>query len=139
VEEWRERALRLQAEMDNFRRRQQRLAQDESREERDRLLKGFLVVIDNLERALAAPAGDNDQIRQGVGLTYRAAMQFLQQEGVAQIRAENQLFDPNWHEAVATLPSRDAAAGPNTVVQVMQQGYHVGERLLRPAKVVVAV
>ncbi len=136
---WQDRALRLQAEMENYRRRQKRLAQDQIETERERLLKAFVEVIDDLERALASPSGDGGGLREGVQLTYRAALQRLKREGAEQIEAQGQRFDPAWHEAVSTLPSRQLGAAPETVVQVLEPGYRLGDRLLRPARVVVAV
>jgi molecular chaperone GrpE len=163
-EYWRERALRLQAEMENYRKRQQRLAQDEIEAERQRLLRAFLRVVDDLERALqsttsrrldgtghrlgsgtpqaeavASPANGDRALRQGIELTHRAALQFLQNEGVERFAAEGQPFDPNWHEAVATVSRDGGKATPRTVVQVVEPGYRLGDRLLRPARVVVAV
>jgi molecular chaperone GrpE len=138
AEGWREQALRLQAEMGNYRKRQQRLAQEQIEEERRRLLGAFLGVVDDLERALNAPQDGGDGLRQGVKLTHRAAMQLLQKEGVEPISAQNQPFDPNWHEAVATI-GRGSDMPSETVVRVMEPGYRLGERLLRPARVIVAV
>jgi molecular chaperone GrpE len=138
AEEWRGQVARLQADMENYRKRQQRLAQDQIDTERQRLLNAFLVVVDDLERALAAPAGDARALRQGVELTHRAALQFLQKEGVEPLQAEYQPFDPNWHEAVATVGHNGHGLAPNTIVQVVEAGYRLGDRLLRPAKVVVA-
>lgn len=139
AEEWREQALRSQADMDNFRKRQKRLAQEEIAVERGRLLTGFLSVVDDLERALAAPIGDVDGLREGVELTHRTALQFLEKEGVETIQAENRPFDPNWHEAVSTVASNDSGLEADTVAHVLEPGYRLGENLLRPAKVVVAV
>ncbi len=155
LEEWRERALRLQADMENYRKRQQRLAQDQIEQERNRLLNAFLGVVDDLERALATPAGDDsprdaagtagdalgrgNALRRGVELTHHAAMQLLEKEGVTAISAAHRPFDPNWHEAVATVPRDGSDVAPDTVVQVIEPGYRLGEQLLRPAKVVVAV
>jgi molecular chaperone GrpE len=144
LEEWRDRALRLQADMDNYRKRQQRIAQDQTRHERSRLLNAFLGIVDDLERALATPAGDNglrqgDGFRRGIELTHRAAMQLLQKEGAVAIEAEHQPFDPNWHEAVATIPRNGSEIAPGTVIQVIEPGYRLEDQLLRPAKVVVAV
>jgi molecular chaperone GrpE len=136
---WRDQALRLQAEMDNYRKRQQRWAQDQIEAERQKLLGAFLPVVDNLERALAAPAGDGEGLRQGIHLTYRTALQLLQKEGVEQVQAEGRPFDPHWHEAVATVGLDGRHVAPNTVVRVMEPGYCLGDRLLRPARVVVAV
>jgi len=137
--DWQDRALRLQAEMENYRRRQQRLAQDQIEEERERLLKAFLDVVDDLERALAAPSRDGDRVREGVQLTHRAALQRLKKEDVERIEAQGQRFDPAWHDAVSTVPGRQVGAAPETVVQVLEPGYRRGTRLLRPARVVVAV
>jgi molecular chaperone GrpE len=139
VDEWRDRALRLQADMDNYRKRQQKLAQDQVEAERQRLLGAFLPIVDDLERALEAPASDANGLRQGVELTHRAAVQMLREEGVERVHAEDRPFDPNWHEAVATVGRNGSSIEPNTVVQVLEPGYRLGDRLLRPARVVVAV
>jgi molecular chaperone GrpE len=137
--DWRDLALRLQAEMENFRRRQQRLAQGQIEEERQRLLRDYLQVMDNLERALAAPAGDPKALVEGVQLTRRALQQRLQREGVTRIEARGRPFDPNWHEAVTAVPHDGTGATPGTVIQVLEPGYRLGEQLLRPARVIVAV
>jgi molecular chaperone GrpE len=139
AEGWRDQALRLQAEMDNYRKRQQRWAQDQIEAERQELLGAFLRVVDDLERALAASASDGEGLRQGVQLTYRTALQLLRKEGVEQIQAEGRPFDPHWHEAVSTVGLDGHHVAPNTVVRVMESGYRLGDRLLRPARVVVAV
>jgi molecular chaperone GrpE len=124
--------------MASFRRRQQRFAQDQIEAERERLLNSFLGVVDNLERALDAPVDDSRSLRQGIELTRRAALQLLQQEGVERLQAEGRVFDPHWHEAIAAQNSSSHSA-PDTVVQEMQPGYRLGDRLLRPAKVIVSI
>jgi molecular chaperone GrpE len=145
VDDWRDRAMRLQADMDNFRRRQQRLAQDQNDAERQRLLGAFLQVVDDLERALAAPSAPSDGLhhgdglRHGLELTHRTAMQMLRREGVEPIEARDQPFDPNWHDAVATVGHDGSRAAADTVIEVVEPGYRLGDRLLRPAKVIVAV
>ncbi len=148
VEIWRDRALRLQAEIDNFRKRQRRLAEERVVADRERLLRSFLRVGDDLERALAqqtaaqrtANAGGTDveSLRQGVDLTYRSLMHMLDQEGAEPIEAAGQPFDPAWHEAVGTVPSPNVGVEPDTVVEVVQTGYRLGDRLLRPARVIAA-
>jgi molecular chaperone GrpE len=125
--------------MDNYRKRQQRLAQDQIDAERQRLLGAFLQVVDDLERALAAPSAPGDGLHSGVELTHRTAMQMLQKEGVEPIEAKGRPFDPNWHEAVATVGHNGSDAVADTVVEVVEPGYRLGDRLLRPAKVIVAV
>jgi molecular chaperone GrpE len=137
--DWHDRALRLQAEMENYRRRQRRLAQDEIESERERLLRVFLEVVDDLERALASPSEGGGGLREGVQLTHRAALQRLKKENVERIEAQGRRFDPSWHEAVSSVPGRPLGVAPETVVQVLEPGYRLGDRLLRPARVVVAV
>ena len=85
-----------------------------------------------------APVSTHD-LRQGVRLTHRSALQLLEREGVERIQPKNQPFDPNWQEAVSTIAYDRAGSAPDTVVQVLEPGYRLGDQLLRPAKVVVAV
>lgn len=136
--DWRDLALRLQADMDNFRKRQQRLAQEQMTSERERLLRGVLPVADNLERALAH-ASAQDRLRQGVALTHSVLMQWLRQQGVEPLDPVGKPFDPAWHEAVGTVPSAHHGVEPQTVVAVSEMGYRLNDRVLRPAKVIVAV
>jgi molecular chaperone GrpE len=138
-DEWRDRAVRLQADMDNYRRRRRLLAQEEIKAERQRLLRGYVSVIDDLDRALSVTEGGSAGLRHGIELTRRGALQFLQKEGVEKIEAQGQAFDPAWHEAVATVDGSGLAGNRDTVVRVIESGYRLGDELLRPAKVVVAV
>lgn len=138
LEMWRDRALRLQAEIENFRKRQRRLAQDSIEEDRARLLRNFLMIADDLERALRADDGDNGSLREGVAVIQRSVSQLLKQEGVQRIEATGEAFDPMWHEAVGTVLHGRVGAEPDTVVDVTQPGYRLDGRLLRPARVVVA-
>jgi molecular chaperone GrpE len=137
--DWQERALRLQAEMENYRRRQRRLAEDQIEAERSRLLQAFLRVVDDLERALTVPSRGGEGLREGILLTHRAAMNLLKGEGVERMYPENQPFDPNWQEAISTVSHGQANAAAGTVVQVVEPGYQIEGRLLRPSKVIVAV
>jgi len=137
LEMWRDRALRLQAEMENFRKRQQRMAEMRILEERERLLRAFLAIVDDLERALSADEVDVDSLKQGVSVTYQAAMRLLNQEGVESIAAAGRPFDPGRHEAIGSIPGGHQVE-PGTVVEVVQRGYRLGDRLLRPARVIVA-
>jgi molecular chaperone GrpE len=138
VEVWRDRALRLQAEMENFRKRQQRLAEERIVADRERLLRSFLRVADDLERALSTDGVDAESLREGVDLTHHALIQLLDREGVEPIQAKGQPFDPAWHEAVGTVPHERAGVEPDAVAEVVQVGYRLGDRLLRPARVIVA-
>lgn len=138
VEGWRDRALRLQAEIENFRKRQRRLAKERIAADRGRLLLKFLTVADDLERAFNGDSRDADNLREGVGMTYRSLMQILRQEGVERIEAKGEPFDPLWHEAVGTVSHEHAGVEPDIVVEVSQPGYRLDGRLLRPARVIVA-
>ena len=138
LDAWRDRALRLQAEIENFRKRQQRLAEERILADRERLLRAFLDVADNLERALDADTASVGSLRQGVDLTHQTLMRLLNHEGVEPVLALGQPFDPAWHEAVSTVSHAQAGAEPNTIVEVGQNGYRLGDRLLRPARVIVA-
>jgi molecular chaperone GrpE len=137
AEVWRDRALRLQAEMDNYRKRQQRLAEERIVEEREQLLRAFLPVADDLERALNANKVGLESLREGVELTHQTLMQILDQEGVKRIPTIGRPFDPTWHEAVGTVPHQKAEIEPGMVAVVVQEGYRLGDRLLRPARVIV--
>lgn len=135
---WRDRALRLEAEMDNFRKRQQRLAEERILADRERLLRDFLTLTDDLARALAVDDADFAALREGVALTYQGMLRLLGQEGAEPVPAEGEPFNPEWHEAVGTIPHQAAGVEPDRVAEVVRPGYRIGERLLRPAQVIVA-
>jgi molecular chaperone GrpE len=139
--DWKDRALRLQAEMDNYRKRQQRSTQDEVRKAQDRLLLEVLSIADNLDRALAVPGRpghDPTSLLEGIEITRDATLQLLRGYGIERIPAERQPFDPRWHEAVDVVSAESLGLEPGTVVEVRQPGYSRAGRLLRPARVVVA-
>ncbi len=133
--DWKSKALELQAEMDNFRKRQQRRAEEAIAQEKERLLTRFLSVADNLGRALAHADEPTAGLYQGVELTHRELMRILEVEGVSRLESVGQPFDPTLHEALATMP---AEAEPETILEEVEAGYRLGDKLLRPAKVVVA-
>ncbi|MGQ9501636.1 MAG: nucleotide exchange factor GrpE [Anaerolineae bacterium] len=133
-------ALRLQAEMSNFRRRQEQRAEEAIAREKERLLQLFLPVADNLRRALETESAGSIRdectaLREGVQLTYHELKRLLENEGVREIEALGQPFTPELHEAVATVadPIRSGL-----IVEVVEPGYTLNGRLLRPARVVVA-
>jgi molecular chaperone GrpE len=134
--EWKDRALRLQAEMDNFRKFQVRRADDQIAAERERLLRAFLPVADNLARALAQADASPASLREGLNLIVQSMMHTLEMEGVKRIKALGQPFDPEYHEAITTLPSNAEAS---TIIEEIEPGYTLHGALLRPAKVIVAV
>jgi molecular chaperone GrpE len=134
-----ERLLRAVADADNARKRGKKDLADARIDARTAVLKEMLPVIDNLERAVnhAEAAGqDMGPIGEGVKLVLRQFAQALERCDVRSLDAEGKPFDPNVHEAIAQAESADVPAG--TVLQVMQRGYTIGERLLRPSLVVVA-
>jgi molecular chaperone GrpE len=139
---WQDRALRLQAEMDTFRRHQRRIAKDQIRIDQERLLSEMLSVVDNLDRTLAAaqdaPQPLDASLRQGVALTRNQLLHLLDRYDVQRIHAYGKSFDPHWHKAVAVVPAGELGVETGTVIQVTQSGYRRGERLFRPASVVVA-
>jgi molecular chaperone GrpE len=130
--------VRSVAELDNVRKRGRKDVDDARFDAQTRVLREMLPVIDNLERALAhaTAAGDKSGVLEGVRLVLRQFAQALERQNVHPVEAKGKPFDPNEHEAVSQLETADAAAG--TVVDVLQTGYRIGERLLRPALVVVA-
>jgi molecular chaperone GrpE len=135
-ENW-DRYLRSAADLENLRKRQKREMDDVRLESKGRVLKEMLPVVDNLERAIehaTAQAGTNPII-EGVQLVLRQFLTAFERLDVTPVEAAGQPFDPNLHEAIS---QQESDAPPGTVVQVLQRGYKSGDRLLRPALVVVA-
>ena len=130
-------ALRLQADMINFRRRQEQRANQAIEAEKLRLLAAFLGILDNLEAALTHIPQD-DPLYGGVSATYDSMVNLLLREGVQAIPAVEQPFDPNVHEAVATVPAVPDQPTNLWVVEEERRGYRLGDAILRPACVIVA-
>jgi molecular chaperone GrpE len=135
-----DRHVRLQAEFENFRRRGLKERQETLQYGHQNLVKDLLTAVDNLERAIEhteqSPDAELTSLLQGVVLVQRELLGALGKHGVSVVEAEDQLFDPAVHEAMGQVPSADVA--PNTVVQVLQKGYQLRDRLLRPARVMVS-
>ncbi len=127
--------MRLQADMANFRQRQQRRADEAIAGERERLLRLMLPLADNLVRALSQADQGNDALRQGIELTQRELLRTLAAEGVTRLETIGRRFDPELHEAIAVVPT---AHETDTIVEEVEAGYQLGDKLLRPARVVVA-
>ncbi len=130
--------LRLQADFDNYRRRTQREKEDLAEYASQKLVTSILPIIDNFERAVAVQATgvESKGILQGVQMIQRQMMELLQREGLAEMNAQGQPFDPNFHEAVMQVPAEGVE--DNTVVDVLQKGYCLKDRVIRPAMVRVA-
>lgn len=129
--------LREQAETQNIRRRLQQKAEDDRKRAIEKLVAELLPVIDNLERAIDA-AGDDEHVKaykEGVELTYKSFVDVLAKFNVQQLNPIGEPFDPQFHEALTMVPN--PAMEPNSVMDVMQKGYTLNDRLLRAAKVVV--
>src|SRR5438067_4791302 len=126
---------RLKAEFDNYRKRSARDQESLVARAGERLVKELLPVLDDLERALeAAEQHEEAQLEDGVRLVHRSLAQLLRKEGLAEIETDGR-FDPHVHEALLSQPS-DAEEG--SVLDVVQKGYRLGDRVLRPARVVIA-
>ena len=144
LSDMRDRALRALADAENTRRRAEREKQDASQYAITRFARDMLQIADNFARALAAcPAEKREaadpQVKaviDGVEATERQLLQALERHGVKPIDTSNGKFDPNLHQAIAEVPGNGKAGG--SIVDVVQPGYTIGERLLRPAMVTVA-
>lgn len=131
--------LRTRAEMENFRRRLQREKEELGKFANESLLREMLPVMDNLERAVMHAAGSDDNLvslLDGVKLTLGQFQKVLEKFNVTALEAKGKIFDPACHEAMGQLERDDCEA--NTVVEVMQTGYLLNDRLLRPALVLIS-
>jgi molecular chaperone GrpE len=137
IERLRELYLRKLADFDNYRKRQEREMADFRRAANADVLRDFLAVVDNLERALGAPTEGAEALRAGVELVLRQCQDVLARHGVKNVDPEGQPFDPALHEAIHRVESPEVTRA--TVSQVFQKGYVMNDRLLRPALVVVAM
>jgi len=126
---------RAQAEFINYKNRVQRDREVDFLSMKGDIVKKVLPVLDDLERALANRPEDNSWAN-GMELIARKFQNILEAEGVKRIEAKGQLFDPNFHEAISSEPNDDVESGH--VIEVVQTGYMLGERVIRPAMVRVA-
>ncbi len=126
-------AQRTQADFDNFRRRNESVRADAYAEGQRTVAKAMLAVLDNLERALAAPAAEGDSLRTGVEMTHKQMLAAYEKLGVTVIDRLGEKFDPNIEDAVMQGTAEEGE--PGTVCAVFQKGYLMGEHLLRPAMV----
>jgi molecular chaperone GrpE len=132
-----DRLLRLAAEFDNYRKRVDRDRRDQSDAAVASAVEDLLPIVDNLERALEAPAGsDGESYRQGVELIHRQMLELLRRRGVTPIESVGTDFNPELHQAVAHEVSPEHREGE--VIAEFRRGYKLGDRLLRPAMVKVA-
>ena len=138
IAELKDKYLRVLAESENARKRIRQQSEESIRIQKEALLREVLPIIDNLERAVEAArgGGNGKPIVEGVELVLRSMHDFLRNQGVTQVSALGERFDPSRHEAVSQVES--SAHQPNTVVEEFNRGYQIGDRTLRPARVTVA-
>ena len=134
--EMREILLRERAEIENQRKRLQRDLESARKFANERLLGDLLPVCDSLERGLAVENADNAALREGMDLTLKALLKVAENNGLKALEPIGQPFNPELHQAMSMIDAPGQA--PNTVVAVMQKGYVLNERLLRPALVAIA-
>jgi molecular chaperone GrpE len=128
--------LRLAADFDNYRKRVAREHAELTQRANERLLNELLPVLDDLERALEAAAEHEEaKLEEGVQLVHRALAALLERHGLIEIDTAG-AFDPHVHEALLAQPGEGAEEG--SVLQVLQKGYRLGDKVLRPARVIVA-
>lgn len=141
LEEAKDRHLRLAAEFDNFRRRTLKERHELLTYSNESLIKELLPTVDNLERALehaqnTEEGDDVEKFLEGVELTYRSLMRVLEQAGLKRVESENASFDPELHQAIRQVSAEGRE--PGAIVETLQRGYRLKDRLIRPALVVVA-
>lgn len=132
-----DRLLRTAAEFENYRKRIDRERRDQADAAVADAVEELLPIVENLERALEAPAGSDPEVyRKGVELIHQQMMELLRKRGVKPIQAMGADFDPRFHQAVVQEVSTDHREGE--VMEELSRGYTIGERLLKPAMVKVA-
>jgi len=130
--------IRSQAEIDNLKKRFQKEKQDLARFSNESLIKQLLTVMDNLEKAIMHSQDENslNVLSEGVEMTLKGLKDILQKEGLEEVNAVDEHFDPNFHEAVSGQEDKTVKSG--TVLEELQKGYILNQRLIRPARVIVS-
>ena len=132
-----DRYLRERAEMENFRKRQERMVGDRIRRDKREMLAKLLDVVDNLERALAfQDTMDRDGLQQGMRMLQWQLNELLKAEGLTVVPTVGETFDPYVHDAIEAVPSAEHPEG--TVIEEIRRGYKLGDETLRPARVKVS-
>ena len=137
-EHWNE-LLRSRAELENLHRRMQRDVENAHKYGLEKFIQALLPVLDSMEMGLAAADGEGEQfqqLREGMSLTFKMFSDELEKVGVTYIQPKGEPFNPEYHQAMTMVPNPDVE--PNTVIDVMQKGYLLNDRLVRPAMVVVS-
>lgn len=134
-----EELMRARADLDNFRKRSAREVESARKYALDRFMADLLEVRDSLERGLEAADSDQvsiEQLKEGKALTYRMLDKVMTQHGLVEVDPLGEKFDPERHEALSMVPTDEHE--PDTVVTVVQKGYLLNDRLVRPARVIVS-
>jgi molecular chaperone GrpE len=139
LERERERTLRAQAELENYRRRSNREMEDTLRYAAAPVLRDLLPVLDNMDRSIDAAerASDAAGLLEGFKMVAKQLEEVLQRHYCTRIDSQGEPFDPNMHEAISQRLTDECE--PNTVVDIAQDGYRLHERVLRPSQVIVAI
>lgn len=135
LEEEQDRTVRLRADFENYKRRVQKDKEADYKYRAQSLLNDLLPVLDNLERALAVEATSEEAISltKGVDMVYRSLVAAVEKEGLESVESEGKPFDPNLHHAV--MQEKDDTQDSGIVLQELQKGYKLKDRILRPAMV----
>lgn len=138
VERWKDMAYRSQAELDNFRKRSAREAQETRAYANGDLLRALCPILDNFDMGLEAARQESEKsmVFMGMSMVNRQLQDFLRESGAQEVEAQGKVFDPNLHEAVAQEASATVPEG--TVIRVTRRGYKLKDRLLRAASVIVS-
>jgi molecular chaperone GrpE len=138
IDKWKDLAYRSQAELDNFRKRTTREAQEARTYANGELLRAIIPILDNFEMGLDAARTESEtsMIFMGMQMVHRQFQDLLKDFGVQEVEALGKAFDPNVHDAVSQEPTADQPEG--TILRVTRKGYRLKDRLLRPASVIVS-
>jgi molecular chaperone GrpE len=130
--------LRSQADIENIKKRNKKDKEDWIRYSNETLIKEMLPVIDNLEKAISHAQNENsfDALKEGVKLTLKGFMDTLTKSGLEEVKAQGEPFDPSYHQAVSQQEDNNVEVG--IILEELQRGYTLNERLIRPAMVVVS-
>lgn len=139
LEESKNQQLRSNAELDNVRKRAEKDINNAHKYSLERLLNDLLPIVDSLERGLSIDIGDNEfakRMHEGLDMTYNLFLGTLKKFAITQVNPLGEAFNPTLHQAIST--QEDPGVAPGTVIQVLQKGYLLHDRLIRPALVIVA-
>lgn len=139
AEKHKDMALRIQADMENLRRRTRLDVENAHKYALDKFVNALIPAMDSMEMGMDAATKEGasiESIREGIDMTFKQLLDVLGEFNVERIDPKGEKFDPQFHEAMTMIPSPDHES--NTVVDVIQKGYTLNERLVRPARVIVA-